>query len=236
MTKDPESDSKPPYPGEIMPLKDVYVMQIGHDYLVNPNHGFILQRCVDHKLGAEITPDDLGVNLNGFSVNLLGGKFNPEHVKWRPLELNDYWDGRGVSVADLNSNYKYDENFCGIYIKAADVNGKIFTHPRYYTDADEFKKDVSAFVDKFASYKKNEPVEMNFVIYVNHRPTNSNYWHSQIEVSINSVPASSPILEIRKNWEKKVLRTFRTVLLPYCNKSYPDTIPVLDSSKYITLK
>lgn len=233
MTKDLESDSKPPYPTEILPLKDKYVMKIDHDYLVNPNDGFILQRCVEHELGAEITPEDLGNNLNGFSVNLLGGKFNPEHVKWRALELNEYWDGREVSSEDLNSNYRYDVNFCGIYIKAADIDGKDFIHPRHYTDESKFNEDITAFVDKFASYKKGEPTEMYFIIYVNHRPTNSNYWHSQIEVSKKTIPVSDPILEMKNKWEKKVLRTFRSLLLPYCTKSYPEAIPSLDPSKYV---
>ncbi len=233
MTKDPDSDSKPPYPSEILPVKDNYVIQIDHNYLVDQVADLCLQRCVEHPLNDEITPEDLGDNLNGLSVNLLGGKFELSHVKWRATDLNEYWDGSAVSVDDLKSNYKYDHKFCGVYINAARVDGLVFKHPRHYIDEDKFNEDISAFVDKFASYRKGEPVEMYFVINVVHRPTFANYWHSQIEVSKNTKPVSDPFLNVKAKWEKKMFRSFRTFLLPYCNKIVPCQIPPVDESKYL---
>lgn len=234
MMKDPENEVKPPYPGEIMPIRDAYELQICRDYLVDANAGLILQRCVNHRIDDIITSEDIGSNLNGLSVNLLGGEFKIDHVKWRPIDLNDYWDGREVSSEDLQSNYKYDPDFCGIYIKASEVDGKDFIYPKHYNDEKSFKEDVTAFVNKFAEYNRKQPeVELYFIVQVNHRPTCSNYWHCQIEVSKRTNPIAEPILEVKTKWEKKVLRAFRNFLLPYCSKECSAVIPAVDPSKYL---
>lgn len=227
-----ESEQKPPYPYKILPVKGKYVIQIDGDYLVGKDANLFVARRINKEADYEITPEMIGDNLNGLSVNLLGGEFEPFHVKWTPTELNAYWNGCEIPIEKLN--YRYDKEYCAIYINISEVNGKEFSHPRIYDKEEIFNADREAFKDKFAKFtkgKQNE-VEMQFEISVVHRPTFANYWHCQIEVAKKTFPKSPPILEVKAKWEKKMLRTFRNFLLPFCNKTMKIEIPQVEKAKY----
>ena len=230
MQTQPQSEPLPPYPCEIFPVKDDYILQIDHTYLVEKDSNLYVVRRTDCDTSSGITSEMIGSNLNGLSVNLLGGKFELIHIRWTPLTLTEDWDGKEIPKENLT--YRYSEGYYSIFININEIDGKIFTHPRYYDKEEDFKAEVAAFRDKFAVFAKGKPVEMEFEISVVHKPTFANYWHCQIEVAKNTDPKSPPMIDDPRGWEKKMLRTFRNFLVPYCTNSITGEIPKIDESRY----
>lgn len=230
MQTQPQSELLPPYPYEIIPVKNDYSLQIDHSYLVDKDANPYIVRRTDRYTSSGITSEMIGSNLNGLSVNLLGGKFELVHMRWTPLTLIEDWDGNEVPEEKLT--YRYGECYYTIFINITEINCKIFTHPQYYDKDEDCKADVAAFREKFAEFAKGKPVEMEFEISVVHRPTFANYWHCQIEVAKNPDPKSPPVLDVNAAWERKMLRTFRNFLVPYCTNSIAGEVPKVDESRY----
>ena len=146
----------------------------------------------------EIDTNRLG-NLFGWSVNLLGGRFNEKkHSAFNPdrARVRDIWDGKTeINPPVLNVDYGIiDSDFCMMYLKAKDFHGQTFPYFKsikmedYYPEAkrkaERIAKDFKIqgiVVSEFRS-KPESGADFKGRMLVNHYPTDLNYWHFQIDL------------------------------------------------------
>ena len=134
---DQPTDTKPAYPICILP-SEFYHDRIRESGLYDIKNGLIIQRrCAGD--ANQITPEIFGTDLKEMSVNLLGGMFDPEYVKFTPYKPKNL-----PCVEAFSGEYSYDDTLKGIYIAINDIHAQTFPSPREFPNKAEFDKVAGA--------------------------------------------------------------------------------------------
>lgn len=242
------ADSLPAYPLCILP-QPIYQDLIGEDELWSKTNGLQIQRrCAEDADRSVLTPEIFGNNLAEMSVNLLGGAFLPEHVKFTPKGVKPF--STGIPF-DYNGNYSYHSDACGVYISITDIQGGTFPSVRKFPNSQEYEKVKEAIKEEDAAtaldskdsgmsdkermvavfrkkkgFSKGQDYTVEYRINVMHRPTNANYWHCQIEID----PA---VKKDKAEWQKDALRALTNFLVAYASFNHLDPIPPVKEEWYV---
>lgn len=231
------AESIPQYPECILP-QPTYLDLIKEDELWSETNGLIIQRRCPDDINVEVlTPEVFGNNLAEMSVNLLGGKFKPEYVKFTP---------KGVKAFSANvpfdGSYTYSPNAFGVYLSIFDINDRTFPSARKFPNQQEYDKvkaaiktDKERLLEAFSKKKgfsKENEYEVLYRIRVMHRPTNANYWHCQVEIA-PAFGGAQTISKDKAEWQKNALRALSNFLIVYASYDYPTPIPIVKDEWYI---
>lgn len=238
-----EQSEKPPYPECIFPRPSYRAHIVEEEFYAKDNNLVIQRRCDSNYGCGEITPETFGNNLKLMSVNLLGGLFEPDFVKFNPRQAKQL-----PTCEAFGGDYGYDGNAAGAYIHIPEVHNGKFPSPRNFPNLQEYEKVRDAVVsDKeklLASFgevrekkskenfSKDNEYDVNYRIRVMHRPTNANYWHCQIEIAPDSEDGRT-IDKDKAEWQKKALRALANFLVPHATLKCPDPIPQVKSEWYL---
>ncbi len=238
---DAKTEIIPEYPQCILP-RPIYLDLITAEEFWSKINGLVIQRrCADNVDRSVMTPEIFGDNLAEMSVNLLGGKFLPDHVKFtpkgpKPLDANIPFDG----------TYYYSSEANGVYISISDIHDCTFPSVRRFPNQQEFDKVKTAITDtresdkarlvaafqKRKGFSKDTEYEVTYRISVMHRPTNANYWHCQIEIA-PACEGGKIVNKEKSEWQKDALRALTNFLVIYASFDYPDPIPLIKEEWYI---
>ncbi len=236
---------KPPYPECILPQPS-YRAQIIEAELYAEDNRLVIQRRCDGDTGCgEITPETFGKNLKLMSVNLLGGPFNPDFIKFNPHHVRPF-----PSEECFDGEYDFFGNAAGVYIHIPKIHNGKFPSPRKFPDMREYEKVSEAIIsdrekllaafgevkDKKSKdvFSKDREYNVNYRICVAHRPTNANYWHCQIEIAPDSDDGKT-VDKDKAEWQKKALRALTNFLIPHTSFAPPDPIPQVKPEWYVTV-
>ena len=149
------------------------------------------------------------------SMNLLGGAFKQEHIKFNPIgESCRIWDG---SEKVFFSNYRKSIRLLPvatpIFFEVANLHDKEFPYKRN-------KDPTSNKLMNALAYKPSE-TEGKFILYgksyISHEPTLLNYWHVEFQIK----DFEKKLIEKAKSaWQKEAAESaflhIQTSALPEC--------------------
>lgn len=238
---DEKAEDNPAYPLCILP-QPIYKDLIDEIELWAKVNGLQIQRrCAENVEGSVLTPEVFGNNIAEMSVNLLGGDFQPEYVKFTPK-------GPKPIAADIPFEvvYSYSPDAKGVYITISDINGCTFPSTRKFPNQQEYEKVkgaieesgnadkarlVAAF-NKRKGFNKDTEYDVKYRIRVMHRPTNANYWHCQIEIAPDCEDGKTVNKE-KAEWQKDALRVLTNFLVVYASFEHKNPIPSVKKEWYI---
>lgn len=242
------TDTIPGYPLCILP-KPTYLDLIDEDELWSKVNGLQIQRrCAENVDRNVLTPEIFGNNLAEMSVNLLGGEFLPEHVRFTPKKVCPL----SVSLLfDPDGNYIYRADAQGVYLAIADIHDRTFPSARKFPNIQEYEKVKASIKDedmvgapvskdsvmsakerlvgafrKTKGFSKDQDYNVEYRISVRHRPTNANYWHCQVEID----PA---VKKDKAEWQKDALRALTNFLVGYASFEHKNPLPLIKKEWYI---
>ena len=232
----------PEYPLCILPQPKYKDLMDEAELWAKANGLQIQRRCAENVDRSVLTPDIFGDNLAEMSVNLLGGAFMPEYVKFTPKGV------KSLSAHILfEGPYTYTPDADGVYISIPDIHGCTFPSARKFPNQQEYEKVKGAIEEeprdsdklrlmaafqKRKGFTKNTEYEVSYRISVMHRPTNANYWHCQIEIA----PACEDGKTVNKEnseWQKNALRALTSFLVAYASFEHKNPIPSVKAEWYI---
>ena len=214
-------------------------------------NSLVIQRrgAKDYK-GKPLCPEIYGTHRAEMSVNLLGGRFEPEFVKFTPNKPKDL-----SKKIEFDGNYDHDADAFGLYISIPSIHNGTFPALRKFPDQqshdkvkdaildenkhededkqvvenkqeDEDKQRLAAAFKKNNSFRKNKEYPVRYLIQVMHRPTNANYWHCQVEID----PA---VKKDKAEWQKDALRALTNFLVGYASFEHKNPLPLIKKEWYI---
>lgn len=226
------SEELPPYPKEILP--DInYKLKIEEEHLTAESSGLVIQRATEHEVDI-LTPEDFGDKyLHEMSVNVMGGKFLKEHVCWSP-----YKPTLLPTEVPFSNEYRYNERMHGIYLKIFPIHNKTFPSYRSFPNKELFEKHKDAIVDATESFSSSKIYEERFMMKVEHRPTNANYWHCQIEIAPDWNEIREIVKKEKAKWERDALKAMTNVLVgvAYENPALNDSFPKIKEEWYVNIE
>lgn len=232
----------PEYPQCILPMP-TYLDFIVEEELWSKVNGLVIQRrCADNVDRSVLTPEIFGDNLAEMSVNLLGGEFKPEYVKFtpkgpKPLSTQILYEG----------TYTYSPEAEGVYICIPDIHDCTFPSARRFPNQQEYEKVKDAIADgprdsdkarlvaafsKRTGFSKETEYDVKYRISVMHRPTNANYWHCQIEIA-PACEDGKTVNKEKSEWQKQALRALTNFFVVYTSFNHPEPIPGVKKEWYI---
>lgn len=238
---DRKAEEIPEYPLCILP-QPIYKDLIDETDLWAKENGLQIQRrCAEGVDGSVLTPEVFGKNLAEMSVNLLGGDFMPEYVKFTPR-------GPKPLSVDISFDvvYSYSPDAKGVYMSISDINAHTFPSIRKFPTQQDYEKVKEAIEDptesdkarlvavfnKRKSFSKETEYEVRYRISVMHRPTNANYWHCQIEIAPDSEDGMTVNKE-KSEWQKDALRALTNFLVFHASFEHKTPIPSVKKEWYI---
>jgi hypothetical protein len=139
------------------------------------------------------------------SMNLLGGFFIEEHIKFRPkmhTTAVEKWKGERVFLSDLINDYEELKIYSPIFYNGIHLNN--INVPFHFDLTDRHAKTI---VRKLLN--KSEIEEKSFIahgkLYSIHDPTNINYWHLELEIKDFNDPPKV-VTKIKNMQEQSVAR------------------------------
>ncbi len=169
---------KPPYPREILPEPGFNLMDVA-----KLPEDFVLARRTDKPIGEYIK--SIWKELAGFSVNLMGGKFEQHHLAFSPKTHNVDW---------YPDNCPQPDSYCRlIEYDISDPQGLYF--------------QATVFSERFPIDKELDGrFETEFFeLEVVHKPTLANFWHFQyafIQIMVDGQNETHHEIE-RDSFQKK---------------------------------
>lgn len=221
-------DAVPPYPESIIPsysFKDV----IEEKDLTAIEHRLVIQRRASASDLDIVTPESFGTNLAEMSVNLMGGTFQPGFISWNPKGACKW-----PCDSKFSGEYTYTEGVRGLYISVPDIHNKTFPSSRKFNNREQFDKNKTAILKSFQQFSSSTIYEVSYLISVQHRPTNANYWHCQIEIApATFAEEKDTIRKDKASWQKDALRALTNFLTPYASFLIPAPIPEVSKEWYV---
>lgn len=181
------------YPEEILPQPH-FSPKLNLEKVVSLNDEFIVCRTINIPLEDAITEDEdgteildldvLGDSIVGMSVNLLGGHFNESHLKYytpHKYPSGQYWDGRSeINLIDFKGQHEIKKDAYPLYYSSRVVHRQQVPFGLRGLQKEQRKRINEVF--KKSAHIFNSDANITCEIFVDHRPNNLNYWHSQIEL------------------------------------------------------
>lgn len=138
------------------------------------------------------------------SMNLMGGLFEPEHVRYAQKKPGDelWLPGTAADLADFTNCIEEIPEATPIFYLASDIEQSM-TIELMFKDKNEYK----SFGEKFypgKSFDPNTQYPLEFRLEIKHAPTNLNYWHVQVE----AIPqiTGEELKDQKAQWRKKIYK------------------------------
>lgn len=188
-------------------------------------------------------------------MNLLGGPFKPHDSHWRQLgEGQNEWDGNDVDLKNFEGLFAQTDPGCRLlYFETSRLVNPDFHYPVKANNVPELENALQYFEvvnDSMSLVSKPYTAEVKGILYVGHRPTNLNYWHTQLCLStilkstteidttqhpVHNYEDSALYEPIRPNREKKPY--IKNILTEEIKKNVileqPTPIPSIEQHHYI---
>lgn len=147
------------------------------------------------------------------SMNLHGGHFQPHHVKFvQKNAAQDSWNGESdVSLEEYEDLIIENSDAVPIFYRASKLC-QPQTTPWTFQNKDSYNSALKLFpAGIFPPYTKGASVDLPTEIRIKHMPTNTNYWHVQMEV----YPIFSEV-ELKDNsakWRERIFNQVKAGIL-----------------------
>ncbi len=168
------------------------------------------------------------------SLNILGGKFKPEHACFRILNkgIQKWVNDENIFFYEYEGDYEKLEKYCLIYINANVIHRKSF--PYNPTVNTELKLEVEKFFNKFQTPIPsiiNKSYNLEGQTKIVHDPTKLNYWH--IEYNLCDFKDDPLKNKSSKYFEKFCSEILSNVL---CINSYSTIDNIIDIPEIFYMK
>lgn len=179
------------------------------------------------KEGEPLDVDLLGDHIVRMSVNLMGGLYEPSHLRYLPSSAKDAtkeWKGQKIILSDYLSGNE-DKNYAfGLYYSSEDLHRKLMSVT--LVDLKKPQKDAAKKVFQHLC-EDVYGIHVDVEIFVESKPTNVNYWHAQVEMK----PALEDDEKCFRNgdgWKKDIYAQLVSDILTKKHKlSLPDTAKII---------
>lgn len=156
------------------------------------------------------------------SMNLHGGLFKPEHVKFVQKRPGcDEWDGETViDIKDFINCIEEKPEATPVFFNSKDIGQKGIRTMVTFKNKDSYKAMKNIFSNvKFPDYYEGIEVELYTDIKIVHVPTNLNYWHLQMEV----FPAAldKALTKDEPEWRQLIFENIRDNILRWHYQEQP---------------
>jgi hypothetical protein len=219
------------YPEEILP-KPGFVKPFPLDNLTADNNDYHVCFRIEGDIDAYTEPGTFNgkrklmrkcfPHMVHLSMNLHGGLFKPEHVKFvQKKPGSDEWDGK--SIIDINDYVKCIEEkqeAVPVFFKSKEICQKGIKTLVTFTNKDSYKAMKKLFLNvDFPEYHDGIEVRLYTDIKIVHVPTNLNYWHLQMEV----YPATSEksLTKDEPEWRQLIFENIRDNILRWNFHEHP---------------
>lgn len=169
------------YPKILLPKKNYKMIDI--ENLVDLRL-FLVRRAL--KLKSEDVFDEFGFLLDGaiveeslkdiagMSMNLLGGHFLVEHIRFIPKKaaMKDWEEGNDVAWEDIKSNIESIENSIPIFFELFSIHKQVYP---YFKANKNLPKGIA--VDSNSKHTKFQGSTC-----ITHKPTLANFWHIEFQI------------------------------------------------------
>ena len=158
------------------------------------------------------------------SMNLLGGAFKPEHVCFvqKKPGSNDWTKSEVINIEDYMDCIEKCEKATPIFYRNSVICQSYISIAIVFPDASAYKSFCQYYKKEkpLPPYKKGDSVDVIFETRIEHRPTNLNYWHVQMEV----YPELKGEMLNNNNgvWRSRVFEHIRNVI--FCHK-FEEALP-----------
>lgn len=246
---DQTTDTKPPYPICILPQPN-YRERIKEEELWSLLNSLVIQRRgANEYKGKPLCPEIYGTHRAEMSVNLLGGKFEPNFVEFSPNKPKDLSE-----MVEFDGNYDHDADAFGLYVSIPSIHNGTFPALRKFPDKQSYDKVKDAILDedkqvvenqqeeearqrlaavikKHNSFRKDKEYPVRYLIQVMHRPTNANYWHCQIEIA-EDCGGGKTVKKETAELQDKAFKALTNFLIIHTSFEYKSPIPKVKKEWY----
>ena len=215
------------YPKEILPKKG-FAMPFPLHELSKTYGDYLLCYRIDGCVEDNLEPGTFGgqqklkktcfEHLPHMSMNLHGGLFLPEHVRFvQKKPASDRWDGvSDISLEEYTVHVTENERYVPVFYRASELcqNGiKTLISFQDKSAYDAASKLFSESSSPFPPYEKDKYFEVTIEIRVEHVPTNLNYWHTQMEVY--PPQGKKGLKDANATWRERIFNQIRDSILCY---------------------
>jgi hypothetical protein len=175
------------------------------------------------------------LHMPHLSMNLHGGLFKPEHVKFvQKRPGSDNWDGN--SAIDINEFIKLNcieekPEAVPVFYESKIICQKGIKTRVTFSNKGSYKamRDLFANV-KFPDYHEGIEVELSTNIKIVHVPTNLNYWHLQMEVYPES--SDKVLNKDEPEWRQLIFENIRDNILRFYFQEKPTLEYIIPEKLY----
>lgn len=231
------------YPREILPQKG-FVVPFPFQELVDTFGDYHLCYRIDGSVEENLEPDTFNgqrrlkdacfKHLPHMSMNLHGGLFQPEHVRFvQKKPACDKWNGKSdVSLDEYIQYVEENDNCTPIFYLASDLCQDIRTLVSFQ-DRTAYKAAADFFAESsftMPPYEKGKLLEIVVEVRVKHEPSNLNYWHTQMEV--HPPHGEAELKDDNATWRKRIFHQIRNSILCYRYTETPQKDYKIQESMY----
>lgn len=215
---------------EVAP-KSHYRARLNIDKIAKNNGEFWVCRAIDAPLDTLVThmpgikildasciPD----KILGLSMNLTGYKFQKRHLNIRTKgEGQKMWDGKTIIYPIKDEHAEYSKFIHPLYYSSKKLHNRRFPASVHIQNADQAKSVAKLFrnlaEESFKGKGTETDVETPVVLFIEHVPTNLNYWHVQMEIKPEGAENKDKFTEktsgTKSKWFKDILLQIKSDVL-----------------------
>ena len=215
------------YPKEILPGKG-FVVPFPFGELSKAFGDYLLCSRIDGSVGENLEPGTFNgrrklkktcfAHLPHMSMNLYGGLFQPEHVRFvQKKPASDLWDGNSdISLDEYIGYVTENDRYKPVFYRASelcqkDVKTAVSFQERSAYDAASAWFSASGY--SLPTYEKGKFLDIDTEIRVKHVPTKLNYWHTQMEVY--PPHGEKELKDDNAKWRERIFNQIRDSILCY---------------------
>lgn len=164
--------------------------------------------------GHKVLKEQCFGHLVHLSMNLMGGSFKPEHVIFTPKKpgSNDWKLDENVDLKDYEDCIERNEKATAVYYRESVICQPNISILFVFNDKSSFNSFCNVFQDaQHPQYKDGVIDQGVFTTNIEHRPTNLNYWHVQLEVYPQL--KDEMLNNDHSVWRKRVFNHIRSTIL-----------------------
>lgn len=170
----------------------------------------------------------LDKDLANMSMNLYGGKFTDEHLKYRCVgEATHPWEGEMIRVAKYKQTVNLLTRYSAIYFILKELHNKKF--PYYRTDVKETRKLLVAL--KKTGVEEEGKIRVMGIANIVHTPNKLNYWH--VELLLKSF-SDELIKNVKSSWQISAAQfAYNDIIARNARKEPPSDIYQIPAECYM---
>lgn len=152
--------------------------------------------------------------IPNMSLNLLGGAFQPEHVKFNPKgpAAENWKEGEYVFLLEFidSIEIRKEGEYCSIFFWVKDV------HNYKFPANTPVNKDTIKLLQKLKKQQvdpSRKETEVPCYTQLNHAPTRLNYWHTEFSIIAGDSTEKTPIEKTKSGYQRTAAEYVITHLL-----------------------